>query len=198
MNTEPLESLELRDIHLPEPVSWWPLAPGWWLLAAALVLAVVALYIARKRYLSRQLKRDIASELETVRQQFQQTGNRSELARSLSILLRRACISYYPSANIAGLTGEHWLNLLDSTNSRAPADMKFQSDIGQLLINAPYQPEPSLADYDAEALIGLCESWLLSPHDNRPQSLPQALHQANSVTSDDKTADTASEKVSQT
>ena len=23
---------QLRDIQLPEPISWWPLAPGWWVL----------------------------------------------------------------------------------------------------------------------------------------------------------------------
>ena len=28
---------QLRDIHLPEAVSWWPLAPGWWVLGALLV-----------------------------------------------------------------------------------------------------------------------------------------------------------------
>ena len=22
--------LPLRDLHLPEAVGWWPLAPGWW------------------------------------------------------------------------------------------------------------------------------------------------------------------------
>ena len=36
---------ELRDIHLPEAVSLWPLAPGWWLLLA-LIAAVLGLSIA--------------------------------------------------------------------------------------------------------------------------------------------------------
>jgi len=167
MNTEPLD---LRDIHLPEPISWWPVAPGWWMLAAALVLIVLLLYIARKSYLSRQLRRDIRTELDVIKQQFQLTQNRSELARSLSILLRRACISYYPSANIAGLTGDHWLNLLDKTSGQRSTGLRFQSEIGHSLINAPYQSERALADYDAEALIQLCECWLLSSHDKKSQS----------------------------
>ena len=35
------ELLPLRDLHLPEMVGWWPLAPGWWFLialAAAVIL----------------------------------------------------------------------------------------------------------------------------------------------------------------
>ncbi|MBS1202779.1 MAG: hypothetical protein H6R22_1288, partial [Chromatiaceae bacterium] len=32
----------LRDWHLPDPVSWWPPAPGWWLVAG-LALAACAL-----------------------------------------------------------------------------------------------------------------------------------------------------------
>ena len=23
-------TLPLRDLHLPDPIGWWPLAPGWW------------------------------------------------------------------------------------------------------------------------------------------------------------------------
>ena len=32
---------ELRDIHLPDPLSWWPPAIGWWLLVIG-SLALVA------------------------------------------------------------------------------------------------------------------------------------------------------------
>ena len=29
--------VNLKDIHLPPPVSFWPPAPGWWILAVLLI-----------------------------------------------------------------------------------------------------------------------------------------------------------------
>jgi len=40
---------QLRDIHLPEAVSWWPLAPGWWLLMVLTCLLLVGLLICLYR-----------------------------------------------------------------------------------------------------------------------------------------------------
>ncbi len=163
------QTLNLRDIHLPEPISWWPVAPGWWMLIATILLIIAVVFISRKIYISKQLKRDIKEELENIKQQFQQAQNKSQLAKSLSILLRRASISYYPKADIAGLTGEHWLSYLDDSNTRLSANNRFQSDIGKVLLSAPYLPEHSPSDnnrldFDTQELIRLCESWLQSPH----------------------------------
>ena len=157
-------SLELRDIHLPEPISWWPMAPGWWILAASILLIIIVFFIIRKIYSSRQLKREISSELEKIKQQFQETQNKSQLAKSLSILLRRASITYYPANNIAGLTGSDWLLYLDTTKTNSSGSKKFQSDTGRILLHAPYLPDDTKLDFDAPALIRLCESWLSSPH----------------------------------
>lgn len=165
-------ALELRDIHLPEPVSWWPPAPGWWLLAAAIIVLIAAFFISRKIYRAKQLQRDIAAELDHIKKQFQQTENKSELACALSALLRRACISYYPTQNIAGLTGEDWLAYLDHSNTLATAKQRFQSETGKILLSAPYMPENASLDYDSQALLQLCESWLLSPHKNSSQVTP--------------------------
>ena len=33
---------QLRDIRLPDPVGWWPPAPGWWIFGGLIVAAVVA------------------------------------------------------------------------------------------------------------------------------------------------------------
>lgn len=158
------QALELRDIHLPEPVSWWPIAPGWWLLLFTLCLLIAALVISRKIYRGKQLKRDIKTELERIKQQFEKTQNKSQLAKALSVLLRRASISFYPRSDIAGLTGEHWLSYLDESNTLAAGGRSFQSDTGRVLLSAPYLPDEGELEFNAEELIQLCESWLKSPH----------------------------------
>jgi hypothetical protein len=164
------QSLNLRDIHLPDPISWWPISAGWWMLLAALVLSIIIIFVLRKIYKSRQLNRDINSEIDHIKKQFSQDQDKSQLAKSLSILLRRASISFYPARDIAGLTGDNWLAMLDQSNKKPVAELCFQSDIGRLLISAPYQSADSLNDYDDAALIRLCKSWLLSKHD---KTLPQ-------------------------
>lgn len=158
-------TLELKDIHLPEPVSWWPIAPGWWLLLLAATLTAAIIFVSIRIYRKRQLKRDIAAELEAIKQQYKKSGSRYQLASSLSILLRRAAISFFPSQSIAGLTGEQWLDWLQQTSGKQmPADKSFNGELGKILVTAPYLDENKEPDYDAEALIKLCESWLLASH----------------------------------
>ncbi|GMR01665.1 MAG: DUF4381 domain-containing protein [Gammaproteobacteria bacterium] len=164
------QTLNLRDIHLPEPISWWPLAPGWWILVACIIFVILTLFIARKIYQARQLKRDITAELEQIKQQFKKTQNKSQLARSLSVLLRRANITYNPTSNIAGLTGDDWLTWLDDTNKSSTADTRFQSDTGKILLSAPYLPENAALDFNARELIHLCESWLQTSHGKQARS----------------------------
>lgn len=164
------QTLNLRDIHLPEAIAWWPIAPGWWIILASVLLIFVLAFIIKKIVDSRQLKRDISSELETIKQQFVQTQNKSQLAKSLSILLRRANISYNTGLNVAGLTGDSWLNWLDDTHNNSTEQMKFQSDTGRILLNAPYLPEDTALNFDAQTLIRLCESWLRASHNNKQSS----------------------------
>lgn len=167
------QTLNLRDIHLPEAVSWWPLAPGWWILMIGFIVILAIYFIAKKIYQSRQLRRDITAELDQIKSRFNETQNKSQLAKSLSILLRRASISYNTSSRSAGLTGEHWLSWLDASQKKPSADNCFLSDTGKVLLNAPYLPEESALDFDADKLIHLCQSWLLTSHStahNKPVS----------------------------
>ena len=50
--------IPIRDLHLPEPVGWWPLAPGWWLLITIAVLGIGWLLLrALRRYRRGQARR---------------------------------------------------------------------------------------------------------------------------------------------
>ncbi len=150
MNTN---SDQLRDIHLPDPISWWPPAPGWWLLL--LLLASLGLFIwwHWRRHQRGRMLRSALAELQKIQQHYQQSGDARILAQQLSILLRRISVSLYPRNEVAGIIGEDWLIWLDEALGKD----EFQHGVGRALIEAPYTRQ---MNFDATALIRLCERWL--------------------------------------
>lgn len=148
--------LPLRDIHLPDPISWWPLALGWWLLLLALATPFILWGILKlwrtvqQRY---ALKRAALIEFKRIENTFSDNQNELELMQSLSTLLRRCCISHYSRAATASLTGEQWLSLLDQYVD----NHDFSQGPGRSLISGPYQKNISI---DSDALLTLCKQWI--------------------------------------
>jgi len=149
----PGSELPLRDIHLPDPLSWWPPAPGWWLLLTLLVaIALLGGYLLH-RYRRNALQRAAQQALHRIGEDYRQSGDARVLAQQLSILLRRVSLSCYPRRQVAGLTGRAWLSLLD----RCLPGEEFQQGAGRVLIDAPYSLDSRV---DGPALLQLCERWL--------------------------------------
>ena len=149
----PGSELPLRDIHLPDPVSWWPPAPGWWMLLALLVAIALLSGFLHHRYRRNALQRAAQQALHKIGEDYRQSGDALLLAQQLSLLLRRVSLSCYPRQQVAGLTGRAWLSLLDRT---LPGD-EFQQGAGRVLIDAPYSLDSRV---DGPALLRLCERWL--------------------------------------
>jgi hypothetical protein len=148
--------LPLRDIRLPEPISWWPLAPGWWwLLGVTLfLLAGMLLVVWLRRYRRARLGHWLRPEFLLLTQRYQRDGDALALLQSISSLLRRACISLYPREQVAGLTRERWLETLDKLGQTTG----FSEGAGQLLADGPYLD--SVSANQVEELIPLVESWI--------------------------------------
>ena len=144
--------LPLKDLHLPEAISWFPPAIDWWL-----VLIIVPLFIALLYRLYRRLTRHTAIKtgktlLVTLKNS--RLDNNQKLTE-LSALLRRVAISIAPREQIAGLTGQDWLAFLDSSLKGTP----FTTGAGRCLADAPYR-RTAPSDSDVSQLISLTEDWL--------------------------------------
>lgn len=155
------EQIPLRDLHLPEAVGWWPPAPGWWALAALLAAGLVLLlrrYLKARAYAA--ARRQALANLGALTAEFDRHGDAVRLCAELSALLRRTMLAYAPRSEVAGLTGEAWLEWLDR-DFDAP---RFRSETGRKLLELPYRRrDDSLAGMDLIGVVALVRQRLATP-----------------------------------
>ena len=106
--------MPLRDIHLPDAISWWPLAFGWWILVSivfiGIILFAVRFYAARRQ---RAARRGIQKVIDALH-----AGQDPVLsAQQVSTIMRRFAMTISDEPDtVAGLTGEglaciFWMHL---------------------------------------------------------------------------------------
>jgi hypothetical protein len=138
---------ELRPLHLPTEIGWWPPAPGWWVLAVVLLALLAWAAMIWRRGAARREALGIIRALAHAKL----TG--PMLAQQINLLLRRYAMACYPRQNAAALAGPRWLEFLD----RHGAGREFGSVGGQALIGAAFAAH---ADVDRDELIGLATHWI--------------------------------------
>lgn len=161
MNSD-IDAIPLRDIHLPDSVTWWPLAPGWWGLMLVCLLALALMFYILTRKKRRQLTLAALAEFQALKAAHAQHNDKKRSITDLSVLLRRICISRYPLHEVAGLTGEKWLAFLDRCliNTQHSGRHSFQKGAGRALIQSPYTQAADGPSIDMDSLFSLCEQWI--------------------------------------
>ena len=156
----------LRDWHLPDPVSWWPPAPGWWLLIL-LVIGAVAAYRLWRSLRARALAptRLALAELEGLRGRLGGELAPREFIAALSQLLRRLALVRYRREEVAGLSGRAWLAFLD----RSAETTAFTEGAGSLLADAHYRGNPP-EEGELLALADLAGDWIRAQEPGRRRS----------------------------
>jgi len=154
-------ALPLRDLHLPDALGWWPLAPGWWVVLA-ITVGVLAYFTWRlyRRWQFYAPRRFALDELARFEAEYLEHRNPAMLGKQLSELLRRGMLAYAPREEVAGLTGEDWLVWLDDG---MPLPY-FHTEGGKSLLNLPYRdPEGDFSDVDVNALVAAVRMRIGAP-----------------------------------
>ena len=142
---------QLRDIHLPAEVSWWPLAWGWWLLIALAGAALVWLiWVLLKRYQSRLYRRQAQVQIDRLQQQ--RTAN---LLPAIFAILKQAANTAYPEQRFGSLGINEFIGFLQQSCDQTIFD-QLPDNLDSLLYSSQSQIDHSLHNH----LVTSASLWI--------------------------------------
>lgn len=104
---------QLKDIHAPEPISWWPLALGWWVLAVLTLLALSsAIYFLWKHQKQNRYRTLALTELTSHFNQWQSHANDKDYITAANNVLKRVIRIFKPSS--VNQFSDKWVDVLDA------------------------------------------------------------------------------------
>lgn len=136
---------QLAPAHMPPPVGWWPLAPGWWGLLLLLVGAIFGAWLWYRRP-TRRLRRSGLRELSNIESA---AAGDDATARALEHLVRRYAVARYGRETVAGLSGSRWLDF-----AAAHGATQWQGAAGVSLLRAAYGGGAPGGVYRADWIAG--------------------------------------------
>jgi hypothetical protein len=147
--TDPLA--QLRDIHLPETISWWPLAIGWWVVVAICLLCISlgAIYMLN-HFFGRRYRRQALAQLKRL-----PDSNQHQRLVDLFSLLRQVASSAYPEQNFSSLSNREFIAFLQKTSPKA-LFVDLPNNWEQLF----YSKQPSITADFVNQLIQQGRLWI--------------------------------------
>ena len=143
---------DLRDIHTPDPVSLWPLAPGWWILLILVLLLILLIRYLLTRKRKPKVKKLASEELQNILADYEIQRNGFRAAGEISLFIRKVLVAKNGNEAVAGLIGNDWLEYLDSASG---TDL-FTKGGASIIATLPYRQFQE--DLDLQDLISATKS----------------------------------------
>jgi hypothetical protein len=151
------DSLALKELPLPAPVSYAPQTIGWLIVLLLFVaLGVLFAWIARRRYARARYRREALAALALIEAKFERDDVRA--LEDIAPLLKRTALAVASRERVASLSGAAWLAYLQSTYSA------FDMQSGALLYTASYERADAITREQAARLIKTARDWIEHHH----------------------------------
>jgi hypothetical protein len=130
---DPASLSNLQDIVVPEPVSLWPLAPGWYVLAWLLLIALAFwAWSCLRRWHQNRYRRTALAELDQLEAALQDPSRRASALSELPALVKRVALAAWPRETVASLSGPGLLAFLDQTGRTQAFQLGAGKDLAVL------------------------------------------------------------------
>ena len=151
--------LELKSVHLPSDVAFWPLAPAWWVIIAV-IIALIILALIYKGSTLRAHKLKLKQLFVDAEKTFDNLSNIEApiiMLQQSNQALKRVIISLDElqknNDSVALIHQAEWLHLLE----QRAAPFRFSETTKTMLSDALYQPKVEL---NSAELINELKQWL--------------------------------------
>lgn len=151
---------QLADIHLPEPVSYWPPAIGWWLVALLIFVSLIILFWKFAAYRRQQRICQYAlAELNSCYDAYSHakpgndTQNKLNYINRFNAVIRRVALVHYPQSNVASLDGSTWVDFI-----REKGDSSLVTE--EIAAALQYGRFQAKCDVDVDNMHEFGEQWI--------------------------------------
>lgn len=157
---------QLADIHLPEPVSFWPPAPGWWILAVLIIVLVI--WFIRKTRIANAQKRVKSQAISEFAACYENYSNSTETdldtlklryVNQANGVLKRVALVHFTDEAVAGLGGADWVDFVRKNGESS----LLNESISQALSHGRFKTK---IDVNVDELNDFGHAWISSLYDS--------------------------------
>ena len=151
----------LKELPLPDPVSYWPQTAGWYVLLLLLLLLVALLaWLHWRRWQRDAYRRDALSRLQAIADTLNNPAGQIANLTELPLILRHAALRAGRRQDVASLRGRDWIAWLNASSGKT----LFDDEAAALIDQLPYATPTSLAvlrdEPRTQKLLDASQTWV--------------------------------------
>lgn len=146
---------ELRPLHLPEPISWWPPAIGWWIAGILIVgLVILSIFLTIQHIKNNRYRKIALIELNALA--LTDTEDNTAYYQQINRLLKRIALQLWDREEIASLHSKAWFEFLNK-QCKSPT---FSEQTIDLLYRASYAKNAAFDQHANDQLFIETMNWI--------------------------------------